>query len=118
MRRLERFRLLQLFGDGKPHDWFNTVFLGVTHLKVHQDEFESLFKRTLENGLVRRMYNKANWKDDDYILAPRGEGCLREEQIDRGGDYEYYKKYDRSIHGQYGVDHFAPLPKGLTSTNN
>ena len=94
MRRLERFKLLQLFGDGQPHNWFNTIFLGVQYFKVHQDEFERLFKRMLENNLLRRLYKKAHWKDDEYIIAERGEDCLRDEQIARGGDYEYYKKYD------------------------
>ena len=118
MRRLERFKFLQLFGDGQPHDWFNTIFLGVKYLNVHQNKFEKLFKSALENGLVRRVYKAAQCKDDQYIIAERGEECLREEQIARGGNYEYYKKYDRSVHGQYGVDHFAPLPKGLTPSNN
>ena len=118
MYRLERFKILQLFGDGQPHDWFNTVFLGVKYLDVNQTEFERLFKRALENSLVRRVYKAAHWKDDNYIIAERGEECLRDEQIARGGDVEYYKKYDRSVHGKYGVDHFAPLPKSLTPIDN
>ncbi len=118
MRRLERFKVLQLFGDGKPHNWFETIFLGVQYLKVHQNEFERLFRRTVENNLVRRVYKASSYKDDYYILAERGEQCFREEQIERGGDYSYYKNYDRSVHGKYGVDHFAPLPKNLVPTYN
>ena len=114
MRRLERFKILQLFADGKPHNWFENTFLGVKHLKVSQNEFERLFKRALENNLVRRVYSKVHYKDDEYIITDLGEECFRAEQIMRGGDYSFYKHYDRSVSGEYGVDHFAPLPKSLT----
>lgn len=114
MRRLERFKILQLFADGKSHNWFENIFLGVKYLKVHQDEFESLFKRALENGIVCRTYDRAHWKDDNYKITTIGEECFRAEQIMRGGDYNFYKHYDRSVSGTYGVDHFAPLPKSLT----
>jgi len=117
MRRLERFKFLQVFGDGNPHNWFEVIFLGVQFLKVKQDHFENLFKRALENNLIRRQFKNSTWNGDEYLITPRGDLCLREEQIARAGNYSYYKNYDRTVHGKWGVDHFAPLPKNMRQAN-
>ena len=132
MKRIERFKFLQVFGDGKPHNWFEVVFLGVQFLKVHQSYFEKVFKTALAYDLIRRVPTAAvyqmldkmeksksgivlgpSWMDYEYQISPRGDACLREEQILRGGEHSYYDQFDRSLTGSKGLDHFAPLPKGL-----
>jgi hypothetical protein len=111
MRRIERYKLLQIFGDGQPHNWFEVINLGVRFLKIHQYDFESLFQQAIiDNGLIVRCSNHNFYKDDDYKITPKGDSCLREEQIARDGDYSYYKHYDRTIDGQYGANHYSPLP--------
>lgn len=132
MKRVERFKFLQIFGDGKSHNWFEVIFLGVQFLKVHQTYFERLFKTALSYDLIRRVSTPAvelrlreganhttgiwigpSWMDYEYVISPRGDACLREEQIARDGDVPYYSQFDRTIDGQHGLDHFAPLPKGI-----
>ena len=97
MNNIHHFKFLSLFGDGKPHGWFETIFLGVKYLKVHQYHFEKLFKKCLSYNLVYRLYERSNWKDDKYCITKRGDNSLRDEQIRRHGDYDYYKNFDRTI---------------------
>lgn len=133
MTRIQRYKFLQIFGDGKPHSWYEVINLGVRLLKVHQYTFENdIFTKALSDGLIYRtdtpetLATKAkqeqhtsgyflgnNWTDYDYTITPKGDECLRNEQIARDGDYSYYRNYDRTVHGKYGVDHFAPLPPGF-----
>lgn len=132
MTRIQRFKFLQIFGDGNRHNWFEIVFLGVQFLKVHQIIFErDIFKKALEGGIIRRVETEKvkttnakmaehtkgiflgpSWMDYDYVITPLGDECLRGEQIKREGDPSYYKYYDRSINGANGLNKYAPLPKG------
>jgi len=111
LSRINRFKILQIFGDGKPHNWFEVINFGVRLLQIHQYKFEALFNRCLEYQLIRREWKACVDKDDDFSITPRGDECLREEQIARDGDYLYYKHFDRTIKGKWGLDHFAPIPK-------
>lgn len=127
------FSFLCLFGDGKPQTWWSIVYLGTISLKVHQYKFEKLFKRMLEYGLIYRVSNDRiktfskdkleaksefwvgpSWKDYDYRITEKGDACLRDTQIRRGGDYSYYKYFDRSISGKHGVNKYAPIEKGIS----
>jgi hypothetical protein len=103
---------------------------------MRQDKFEPhIFKQALADGIIQRVDSKETiiihaqmaehksglfvgpgWMQYDYKITGKGDECLRNEQIARDGDYSYYKKYDRTVHGKYGVDHFAPLPNGFKPT--
>lgn len=97
MSREQRFKFLSLFGDAKPYNWFRVVFFGVKYLKVSQAQFERWLQRSIvDDGLVKRVGKAANYKDDDYIITAKGDECLRNEQISRGGDYSYFKTFDRT----------------------
>ena len=133
MKRKERFKFLQLFGDKQTHDYFNIVFLGVTHLKMRQSYFEDkIFKKALLHGLISRVDNKSTlaiknnffnpkegvayaitWQQFDYILTDLGDKCLREELLEREGESDFTRNFDRSTEGKYGLDRYAPIPKGL-----
>ena len=130
MTRKERFKLLQLFGDRKSHDWFNIIFLGVTHLKMRQSYFEDrVFKQAIQDGLIRRIDTRnirairlnpskegiayaITWSQFDYILTDRGDACLREELLERE-ESDFTRNFDRSISGKNGLNKYAPLPNGL-----
>ena len=132
MKRIERFKFLQLFGDKSPHDYFNIVFLGVTHLKMKQSYFEDkVFSQAMRDGLINRKdtrntlaikNNPTNfkegiayaitWQQFDYILTDLGDKCLREELLERE-ESNFTRNFDRSIEGKHGLDRYAPLPKGL-----
>jgi hypothetical protein len=116
--RIQRYKLLQIFGDGKPHNWFEVIFFGVQFLKVRQSFFEKLFTRALEYGLLVRLGQASNTKDDNYQITAKGDECLRGEQMSRAGDPSYYKYFDRSIDGAFGLNHYAPLAKGLKKSDN
>lgn len=120
LTRERRYKLLQLFGDGKPHDWFSTIFLGVNYLKVRQSDFEELLRQAvIENALIKRCGLAPTVKDDSFQLTDKGDECLRVENIQRssGSEYDYYKNFDRTQHGSHGLDHYAPLPKGFQERN-
>lgn len=112
LKRLDRYKILQIFGDGNPHNWFEVINLGVRHLKLHQYKFEKLFKRCMEYNLIKREWRAYANKDDYYTITPKGDECLRGEAIARAGDVSYYKYFDRSIKGKWGLDKFAPIPNG------
>lgn len=132
MTRIQRYKFLQIFGDAKPHNWFEVIFLGCQHLKIRQVDFEpKIFKKALADGIIYQTDNAETlarkqvgeqiktgiwvgpaWQEYDYIISPKGDECLRNEQIARDGDYSYYKNFDRTLHGKWGTDHFAPLPNG------
>lgn len=97
MRPKEVFKFLSLFGDGVSHGWFETIFLGVNYLKVHQYYFEKVFKICLSYNLVYRLYERSNWKDDKYCITKKGDLHLRSEQIRRHGDHDYYSQFDRTV---------------------
>lgn len=132
MTNEQRFKLLQVFGDAKPHGWFEVIYLGVHYLRTHQSKFEKYFRLMLEYGLIYRIQTPKtlaryqekdtvktgiwigpDWKDFDYLITPKGDECLRAEQIRRGGDVSYYKYFDRSVDGRWGVNHFKPLPGNM-----
>lgn len=122
MRRLDRFKLLQLFGDGKDISYFSAVYLGVHYFKVSQTKFEKLLRQSLEDGLIKLVETPEIIKlkkSEDYIiikemynyqLTPRGDECLRCEQISRAGDVSYYKYFDRSVNGKHGAQKYSPMP--------
>ena len=129
MKRLEQYNFVALFGDGKEHSWFEVINLGVRLFKVHQRDFErKFFKKGLEYGLIKQIptkevnrlqINKQNheegifvgvdWRLFNFVITPKGDECLREEQIKRLGDYNYYKTFDRTVDGPNGVQKFAPI---------
>ena len=132
MTRIQRFKFLQIFGDGNPHNWFEVIFLGVKFLKIHQTQFEAIFKKALADGLIRRVADaKAqqvaldmaehedgifvglDWRQYHYVVTPSGDECLRNEQIARHGDISYYMYYDRTLNGSNGLQKYAPIPKGF-----
>jgi hypothetical protein len=136
LTRQDRFSLLQLFADGKAHTWWETINLRVRFLKVHQFKFEALFQKSIEDGLIRREENPLtlalrNHKPTDgcivaylvekedwnYIITEKGDNAFREEKIKRDGDTWFYKNYDRSVDGKFGVNKYAPLPKNLERIN-
>lgn len=98
MRKEELFKFLKTFGDGKPHQWFEVIHLGVIYLKITQTRFESLFKKFLSYSLVYRLYKTSNWKDDYYAITKKGDDFLRSEQLKRTDyrEYKYYKDFDRT----------------------
>ncbi len=48
-------------------------------------------------------------KMDSFIITYKGDQCLRDEQITRHGDYLYYKNFDRTVDGKWGINKFKPL---------
>jgi hypothetical protein len=79
-----------------------------TKVKTYQAAFERMLKEALENDLVMRVENakikalrlepeyqisKFDWS---YQISPKGDECLRNEQIERAGDYNYYKNFGRT----------------------
>lgn len=115
MTRIHRYKFLGIFGDGKSHSWFEVVNLGVRHLRVHQTDFEKIFRTAIEYSWIRRDGRACHFQDDTFSILPLGDQCLREEQIARAGDPSYYKYFDRSIDGANGLNKYAPIQNGYKS---
>jgi hypothetical protein len=142
LTRIKRYQVLAIFGDNKPHDWFNVMFLGVNFIKdcthsnakghnkncgVHQKNVECWVKKCLADGLIKQVEPEKikvikqetfttgigyviGWEEYDYQLTPKGDECLRNEQMARGGDSFYYKGFDRDPKNDKYADNIR-LPK-------
>ncbi len=105
-------RLLALFGDSKPHSFFETLKLGCILLRMPERRLEKLFKRTLlENGWVSRLWQSYDPRLDFYTLTPKGDRCFRAAQIaiiSRGkhsdAHLRHYQLFNREVGGKYGVE--------------
>ena len=122
MTRLERYNFLCLFGDNRPHNWYNIIFLSVHAMKKHQKIIEGYIKKFLEDGLIKRVDNPEVINDrlkKQYVISPdmflyqitsKGDECLRNEQAIRTGDNFYYKGFDRDPKNNKYADNIR-LPK-------
>lgn len=123
MKREVRFKFVSLFGDGQPHPPMEQIRFASVLFKVSLVEAQKLIFKGLHEGLIqwqdtdriRKIRSTGDyvipWFFHDLVISKKGDECLRMEQIARGGDYSYYKNYDRSIHGAHGVQKYAPGPK-------
>jgi hypothetical protein len=80
-----------------------------SNAKTFQQVFERILYEAIEYGLVKRVENyrtrqlrlqptyQISKEDWDYQITQRGDECLRIEQIERAGDYSFYKKFDRTL---------------------
>jgi hypothetical protein len=122
MTRLERYNLLCIFGDGRAHTYVNVIFLGVGSMKIPQYKFEKILSRALEYGLVKRvdsvdsvaLRTRKQYVIDpacfDFQITSKGDEILRLEQIERKGDYNWYKNFDRTDAAR---DKFSPGYNGI-----
>jgi len=131
-KRENIFNLLCLFGDDKPHGWMECVNLGTRlfvnvpiqnkQFKTHQAKFEAFFQKAIEYGIIemiptqyvikQRTKNSYMISKEDFVykLSAKGDQLLREEQAEREADRAFYfRMFDRSVDGEFGVDRFAPL---------
>lgn len=118
-------KLLVLFGDAKPHSFFETIVLSKILLKKSDRQIEKIFKRhLLENGWVRRLWKSYEPRLDFYELTPKGDAFFRAVQvwrITRGRHTEdtirHFRHFDRSVKGKYGVEglgeHLSEAAAGL-----
>ena len=127
MKRIKRFNLLSLFGDLKPKSYDLAVQLATLHFanplnrselwgneklpsnSYMSTEIERMFKRLLEDELIKQVENdrtkqirllpsyQVSLRDYDLQLTDKGRECLAAEQIERSGDYSWYKNYDGTL---------------------
>lgn len=124
MKRELRFKFVSLFGDGQPHPPMEQIRLASVLFHTTLIEAQQIIFRGLREGFIEwrdtdRIRNIKSsgdyvipWFYHDLVISKKGDECLRMEQIARGGDYSYYKNYDRSVHGDHGAAKYAPAPKG------
>lgn len=113
LKRLERYYFLQIFGDGKEHTWNEVAWFCIVRLNLKPVQVIPFVQNMIINHrLIRRISRTSEFKQDSYMITERGDECLRLEQIARDGDYTYYKFFDRTESGPWGLDKFAPLPPG------
>ena len=101
-----------------------TLYIADPQTKVHNDihitkkingkayyqiEFIRMFHEGLRCGLIKRVENDniralrlqdsylIEEQDWDYQITAKGDECLRYEQIQRDGDYSFYKGFDRTL---------------------
>ena len=127
MKRIHRYNLLSLFGDMKQKSYVLALQLATLHFAnplnrsslwgserlsknaYMSEEIERMFKRLLEDGLIQRIETEAikqsrtkdtyliSLREYDLQLTEKGRECLGMEQIERSGDYNFYKKYDGTL---------------------
>jgi hypothetical protein len=112
LKRIDRYLLLQIFGDGKPHSWNEVVWFCIVRLNLKPKQISPFLQNAVINHqLIKRVGFTSDLKGDSFIITTKGDECLRDEQIARDGDYTYYKFFDRTVDGEWGVNKFAPIPK-------
>jgi len=127
MKRIHRYNLLSIFGDMKSKQYLISLQLATLHFanplnraslwgseRLAKDEYmtekiEKMFTRLLEDGLIKQVETEAikhSRTKDTYLISPReydlqitdrGRNCLADEQIERAGDRDWYKKYSGTV---------------------
>lgn len=112
------YKFLSVWGDSKPHSYFEVVYLVTMYLDVKQAYTEKLLHRAvIDNNWLMRSGVGPTLKQDNIELTPKGDLYLRSMAIRRGGEERYYKYFNRGQESKgfssYGMDKFAPIPGNL-----
>jgi hypothetical protein len=127
MRRIQRYHILSVLGDLKAHPYDQVIMIGSLHFanpinrselwpgeklssnQYYSNVFESMLKKLMEDGLIKRVENdrirqlrlsnsyQISPRDWDLQLTDKGQDCLRNEQMERAGDYDYYKNFQGTL---------------------
>jgi hypothetical protein len=127
MRRIQRYHTLSTLGDLKPHPYVQVISVGTLHIsnpvnrteiwgseriprnKYSNTVFELWIKKCIGDDLIKRVENDTIKKirlqpeyqiapeDYDLQLTQKGRDCLAMEQIQRSGDYRFYKNFDGTV---------------------
>lgn len=96
----EEFLVLTYYGDKKPHalhhqfTLIKTIYKKITHTK-----FLKIMKKFNQDGIIAcygEDYCRTPFLKRQHILSDKGDLMLREESIYRGGEFYYYKYFDRA----------------------
>lgn len=108
LSRPQRGKLLSLLGGGKEYAWQEIMVLGASVLGCSRERMNEYMRQlVVDHALVRRAEKAPTLAKDFLTLTKKGDECLRNEMIARGGDYMYYKHFNRQAHGDgYSMDYF------------
>lgn len=118
------YELLSVFADGKPHSYFESVYLSTVHLNVRQAYVEKLLQRAVVgNGWLCRVGVGPSLAQDQLILTHKGDLYYRHMALRRNPEeYRLYKHFNRELtstgFSSYGLDKIAPVGDGVTYPNN
>ena len=84
------FILLSILGDGKVHTYREVEWM--YRVVIKDNLFKKSLSRLLEYFWIRRNFNRSKIELDSYTIGRKGDLALREEQIRRSGDYDYFKQ--------------------------
>lgn len=108
------WKFLSILTDGKPHTWFEIVYLGTIYLNVSQKYTEKLlFRAVVDNNWVYRLGVGSTLKQDQLMLTMKGDQYYRSLAIRRNPeDYRLYKYFNREQtsdgFSSFGMDKIAP----------
>ena len=90
---------LAIFGHAKPVIFgeFAWHLFMMSHQKVNVKDSLVILVKFCRNGWVKRMFQNSQFDGDMFLLTERGDTAFRMEQIRRGGDFRWFKYFDRSI---------------------
>jgi hypothetical protein len=76
----------------------------------------------VNNQWICRLFESSDLRTDNLKLTPKGDEFYRYLAIKRGGEYRYYKYFNREEESQgfnsFGMDKIAPLSPKLKRIGN
>lgn len=104
---LQIHRFLCIMGDAKPHQYNEIQFHAINLFNHININWEKVFRKCMENGLVSREGKSSDFKFDTFILSSKGDEALRDYSVrilriktgNNEEDIRYYKGFDRTSEG-------------------
>lgn len=90
------FRFMCVFGDAQEHQMAEIKFLGFDICGRNKKAYEESLKKSLEYGLINRLYKTWSPNTDWYKLSDKGDMYIRDTAIKFGGSASYYRNFSRT----------------------
>jgi len=100
------FMMLAIFADGLAHTFYEISILAKALVGWDEKKSKEWMKKAIFNNWIKQMRREKHMWDARFKLMEKGDLKYREGAIKRGGDYSWFKYFDRT---KESAEKFMPL---------